>query len=284
MASTIKIPDNVSSMKIIQNDKHYSHSFMAFVGLTNGVLVMINFSRAPGNTQFQTQIQTKFIGEDELKLYKLNLDGNSLNNNINNLLYYDSIMICDNKNSFLCRLNEKQDNYVDYNIKKINFKEGINFGCNCIVKNKETKINENISLIAHKKNIILGKIQHDNISPINIFKLLYNPRAIIPTLNNNFIIIEAFREILENNEKWNSCLQIINIKNNNYNLLNEIKFENEYITNYHLIENYYANTDKQLLIIATGENYKLYPIKKYSIAYIYLFDIYLDIKKIIHLQ
>ena len=279
MASTIKIPDNVSSMKIIQNDKHYSHSFMAFVGLTNGVLVMINFSRAPGNTQFQTQIQTKFIGEDELKLYKLNLDGNSLNNNINNLLYYDSIMICDNKNSFLCRLNEKQDNYVDYNIKKINFKEGINFGCNCIVKNKETKINENISLIAHKKNIILGKIQHDNISPINILKLLYNPRAIIPTLNNNFIIIEAFREILENDEKWNSCLQIINIKNNNYNLLNEIKFENEYITNYHLIENYYANTDKQLLIIATGENYKLYPIKKYSIAYIYLFDIYLDIKK-----
>lgn len=279
MASTIKIPDNVASMKIIQNDKHYSHSFMAFVGLTNGVLVMINFSRAPGNTQFQTQIQTKFIGEEELKLYKLNLDANNLNNNFNNLLYYDSIMICDNKNSFLCRLNEKQDNYVDYNIKKINTKEGINYACNCIVKNKETKINENISLIAQKKNIILGKIQHDNISPINLFKLLYNPKAIILTLNHNFIILETYREIINNNdEKWNSCIQIINMKNNKCELLNEIKFENEYITSYYLIENYYANTDKQLLLIATGKNYKSYPIKKYSIAYVYLYDIYLDIK------
>ena len=201
MASTIKIPDNVASMKIIQNDKHYSHSFMAFVGLTNGVLVMINFSRAPGNTQFQTQIQTKFIGEEDLKLYKLNLDGNNLNNNFNNLLYYDSIMICDSKNSFLCRLNERQDSYVDYNIKKINIKEGINLACNCVVKNQENKMSENISLITQKKNAILGKIQHDNISPINIFKLLYNPKAIIPTLNNNFIILETFREKTDNDEK-----------------------------------------------------------------------------------
>ena len=279
MASTMKIPDNVSSMKIIQNDKHYSHSFMAFVGLTNGVLVMINFSRAPGNTQFQTQIQTKFIGEEELKLYKLNLDGSNLDNNFNNLLYYDSIMICDNKNSFLCKLNEKEDNYVDYNIKKINIREEINFACNCVVKNNENNINENISLIAQKKNIIFGKIMHDDISPVNIFKLLYNPKTIISTLNNNFIVIETFREILDDDEKWNSCIQIINIKNNNYELLNEIKFDNEYITNYHLIENYYGNSDKQLLIISTGKNYKLYPIKKYSISYIYLFDIYLDIKK-----
>ena len=279
MASTIKIPDNVSSMKIIQNDKHYSHSFMAFVGLTNGVLVMINFSRAPGNTQFQTQIQTKFIGEEELKLFKLNIDGININNNFNNLLYYDSIMICDNKNSFICRLNEKQDNYVDYNIKKINNKEAINIACNCVIKNKETKINENIALIAQKKNIILGRIQHDDISPINIFKLLYNPKAIIPTLNNNFIILETFRELNDDNEKWNSCIQIVNINDNNYTLINEIKFENECITSYHLIENYYSNNDKQLLIIATGENYKLYPIKKYSTAYIYLYDIFLDIKK-----
>ena len=279
MASTIKIPDNVASMKIIQNDKHYSHSFMAFVGLTNGVLVMINFSRAPGNTQFQTQIQTKFIGEEDLKLYKLNLDGNNLNNNFNNLLYYDSIMICDSKNSFLCRLNERQDSYVDYNIKKINIKEGINLACNCVVKNQETKMNENISLITQKKNAILGKIQHDNISPINIFKLLYNPKAIIPTLNNNFIILETFREKTDNDEKWNSCIQIVSIKNNECNLITEIKFENECILSYHLIENYYANSDKQLLIISTAENYKLYPIKKYSTAKIYLYDIFLDIKK-----
>ncbi len=279
MASTMKIPDNVSSLKIIQNDKHYSHSFMAFVGLTNGVLVMINFSRAPGNTQFQTQIQTKFIGEEDLKLYKLNLDGNNLNNNFNNLLYYDSIMICDNKNSFLCKLNEKQDNYVDYNIKKMNMKEEISYACNCVVKNKETQINENIALIAQKKNIILGKIQHDNISPMNLFKLLYNPKAMIPTLNNNFILIETFREVLKDDEKWNSCIQIIDIKNNGCNLLNEIQFENEFITNYHLIEKYYGNNDKQLLIISTAKNYKLYPIKKYSTAYIYLYDIYLDIKK-----
>ena len=279
MASTMKIPDNVSSMKIIQNDKHYSHSFMAFVGLTNGVLVMINFSRAPGNTQFQTQIQTKFIGDEELKLFKLNLDGSNLNNNFNNLLYYDSIMICDNKNSYICKLNEKQDNYVDYNIKKVNIKEEINFACNCVIKNKETKINENIALIAQKKNIILGKILHDDIFPVNIFKLLYNPKAIILTLNNNFIILETFREILNDDEKWNSCIQIISLKNNDCKLLNEIKFENEFITNYHLIENYYGNRDKQLLIISTGVNYKSYPIKKYSIAYIYLFDIFLDIKK-----
>lgn len=279
MASTIKIPDNVASMKIIQNDKHYSHSFMAFVGLTNGVLVMINFSRAPGNTQFQTQIQTKFIGEEDLKLYKLNLDGNNLNNNFNNLLYYDSIMICDSKNSFLCRLNERQDSYVDYNIKKINIKEGINLACNCVVKNQETKMNENISLITQKKNAILGKIQHDNISPINIFKLLYNPKAIVPTLNNNFIILETFREKTDNDEKWNSCIQIVSIKNNECNLITEIKFENECILSYHLIENYYANSDKQLLIISTAENYKLYPIKKYSTAKIYLYDIFLDIKK-----
>ena len=280
MASTIKIPDNVASMKIIQNDKHYSHSFMAFVGLTNGVLVMINFSRAPGNTQFQTQIQTKFIGEEELRLYKLNLDSNNINSNSNNnLMYYDSIMICDNKNSFLCRLNEKKDNYIDYSIKKINNKETINYACNCIIKNNETKICENLTLIAQKKNIIVGKIQHDNISPVNIFKLLFNPKAIILTLNNNFIILETFREILENDEKWNSCLQIISMKNSNCNLLNEIKFDNECITSYFLIENYYANSDKQLLLIATGKNYKSYPIKKYSVAYVYLFDIYLDIKK-----
>ena len=279
MASTIKIPDNVASMKIIQNDKHYSHSFMAFVGLTNGVLVMINFSRAPGNTQFQTQIQTKFIGEEDLKLYKLNLDGNNLNNNFNNLLYYDSIMICDSKNSFLCRLNERQDSYVDYNIKKINIKEGINLACNCVVKSQENKMSENISLITQKKNAILGKIQHDNISPINIFKLLYNPKAIIPTLNNNFIILETFREKTDNDEKWNSCIQIVGIKNNECNLITEIKFENECFLSYHLIENYYANSDKQLLIISTAENYKLYPIKKYSIAKIYLYDIFLDIKK-----
>ena len=274
-ASNIKIPDNVSSIKILQNDKHYSHSFMAFVGLVNGVLVMINFSRAPGNTQFQNQIQTKFIGEEELKLYKLSLDGIILNN----ICYYDSIMICDNKNNFLCRLSDKQDSYIDYNIKKINVNEGINFACNCIIKNQEKNIGENLALIVQKKNVILGKIQHDNISPINLFKILYNPKAIIPTLNNNFIILETFREILNEDEKWNSCIQIVNIKNNNCSLLNEIKFEDEYITNYHLIENYYSNSDKQLLIIATGKNYKLYPIKKYSIAYIYLFDIYLDIKK-----
>ena len=279
MASTMKIPDNVSSMKIIQNDKHYSHSFMAFVGLTNGVLVMINFSRAPGNTQFQTQIQTKFIGDEELKLYKLNLDGNNLNNNFNDLLYYDSILICDKNNSFLCKLNEKRDNYVDYNIKKINLKEEINFACNIIVRNNESNINENLALISQKKNIIFGKIQHNNISPINLFKLLYNPKAIIPTLNNNFIIIETMRDILTDDEKWNSCIQIVEIKNNECNILDEIKFENESIINYHLIENYYGNNDKQLLIISTADNYKLYPIKKYSIAYIYLFDIFLNIKK-----
>jgi splicing factor 3B subunit 3 len=188
-------------------------------------------------------------------------------------------MICDSKNSFLCRLNEKQDSYVDYNIKKINIREGINLACNCVVKNQEKQINENISLITQKKNAILGKIQHDNISPINIFKLLYNPKAIIPTLNNNFIILETFREKTDNDEKWNSCIQIVGIKNNECNLINEIKFENECILSYHLIENYYANSDKQLLIISTAENYKLYPIKKYSTAKIYLYDIFLDIKK-----
>ena len=131
------------------------------------------------------------------------------------------------------------------------------------MKKQETNINENISLITQKKNAILGKIQHDNISPINIFKLLYNPKAIIPTLNNNFIILETYREKTDNDEKWNSCIQIVGIKNNECNLINEIKFENECILSYHLIENYYANSDKQLLIISTAENYKLYPIKKY---------------------
>ena len=277
MASTIKIPDKVSSLKIIQNDKHYSHSFIAFVGLVNGVLVMINFTRAPGNTQFQTQIQTKFIGEEELKLYKLVLDDNSVNK-FNNLVYYDSIMICDSKNSYLCKLNEKQDNYIDYNIKKINIKTEVNFVCNCIMKTKDEKI-ENIALIAEKKNIILGKLNRDNISPINKFKLLYNPKSIFTTLNNNFVILEVYRNIIkDNDEKWNSCIQIINPKRN-CELIKEIKFENEYITCSHLIKNYYGNADKQLLIIGTGQDYKSYPIKKYSNAYIYLFDIYLDIKK-----
>jgi splicing factor 3B subunit 3 len=125
MASTINIPDKVSSLKIIQNDKNYSHSFIAFVGLVNGVLVMINFNRVPGNTQFQTQIQTKFIGDEELRLYKMVLDDININK-FNNLIYYDSIMICDSKNSYLCKLNQKQDNYIDYNIKKINIKGEIN--------------------------------------------------------------------------------------------------------------------------------------------------------------
>ena len=275
MASTINIPDKVSSLKIIQNDKNYSHSFIAFVGLVNGVLVMINFNRVPGNTQFQTQIQTKFIGEEELKLYKLVLDDNNINV-YNNLVYYDSIFICDSKNSYLCKLNQKQDNYIDYNIKKINIKGEINFVSNCLLKNKEGK-SENFALIAEKKNIILGKIKRDNISPINKFKLLYNPKSIILTLNNNFILFETFRECNNNIEKWNSCIQIINTKNN-YELIKEIKFENECIICSHLIKNYYGNADKQLLIIGTGEDYKLYPIKKYSNAYIYLFDIYLDIK------
>ena len=97
MASTINIPDKVSSLKIIQNDKNYSHSFIAFVGLINGVLVMINFTKTTGNTQFQTQIQTKFIGDEELKLYKLVLDENNINR-FNNLVYYDSVMIYDGKN------------------------------------------------------------------------------------------------------------------------------------------------------------------------------------------
>ena len=92
-------------MKIIQNDKNYSHSFIAFVGLVNGVLVMINFTRVPGNTQFQTQIQTKFIGDEELKLYKLVLDDNNINK-YNNLVYYDSIFIWDSKNSYLCKFRD----------------------------------------------------------------------------------------------------------------------------------------------------------------------------------
>ena len=103
------------------------------------------------------------------------------------------------------------------------------------------------------------------------------PKSIIITLNNNFILFETFRECNNNIEKWNSCIQIINTKNN-YELIKEIKFENECIICSHLIKNYYGNADKQLLIIGTGEDYKLYPIKKYSNAYIYLFDIYLDIK------
>ena len=275
MASTINIPDKVSSLKIIQNDKNYSHSFIAFVGLVNGVLVMINFNRVPGNTQFQTQIQTKFIGDEELKLYKMVLDDININK-FNNLIYYDSIMICDSKNSYLCKLNQKQDNYIDYNIKKINIKGEINYVSNCFIKGENGK-NENVALIAEKKSIILGKIKRDNISPINRFKLLYNPKSIIPTLNNNFIILETIKDINNKKEKWNSCIQIINTKNN-FELIKEIKFENEYITCYYLIKNYYGNADKQLLIIGTGEDYKLYPIKKYSNAYIYLFDIYLDIK------
>ena len=277
ITSTIKIPDNVSSMKIIQKDKHYSHSFMAFVGLNNGVLVMINFNRSPGNNQFQTQIQTKFIGDEELKLYKVILDRNYLN--INNLLYYDSILICDNKKGFLCKLNEKQDNYADYNIKRINIKEEINYACNCIIKNNDADFNENLVLIAQNKNIILGKIQYDNISPVNLFKLFYNPKAIIPTLNNNFILIETMREIINDDEKWNSYIQIIEIKNNTSNLKKEIKLENQSIINYYLIESYYGNNDKNLLLISVADNYKLYPIKKYSNAYIYLFDIFLDFKK-----
>ena len=276
IASTINIPDKVSALKIIQNDKNYSHSFIAFVGLVNGVLVIINFTRVPGNTQFQTQIQTKFIGDEELKLYKLVLDDNNINK-YNNLVYYDSIFIWDSKNSYLCKLNQKQDNYIDYNIKKINIKGEINFVSNCLIKNKEGK-NENVALIAEKKNIILGKINRDNISPVNQFKLKYNPKAIIPTLNNNFIILEVFRELNNGIEKWNSCIQIINPKNK-FELIKEIKFENECIICSHLIKNYYGNADKQLLIIGTGQDYKLYPIKKYSNAYVYLFDIYLDIKK-----
>ena len=275
MASTINIPDKVSALKIIQNDKNYSHSFIAFVGLVNGVLVMINFNKVPGNTQFQTQIQTKFIGDEELKLYKLVLDDNNINP-YNNLVYYDSIFICGSKNSYLCKLNQKQDNYIDYNIKKINIKGEISYVANCLMKNKEGK-SENFALIAEKKNVILGKIKRDNISPINKFKLLYNPKSIILTLNNNFILFETFRDCNNDKEKWNSCIQIINTKNN-FELIKEIKFENECITCSHLIKNYYGNADKQLLIIGTGEDYQLYPIKKYSNAYIYLFDIYLDIK------
>jgi len=275
MASTINIPDKVSSLKIIQNDKNYSHSFIAFVGLINGVLVMINFTKTTGNTQFQTQIQTKFIGDEELKLYKLVLDENNINR-FNNLVYYDSVMIYDGKNSYLCKLNQRQDNYIDYNIKKINIKGEINYVSNCLIKTKEGNI-DNVALIAEKKNIILGKINRDNISPKNQFKLIYNPKCIIPTLNNNFIIIEVFRDFISNKEKWNSCIQIINPKNN-FELIKEIKFDNEYITCSHLIKNYYGNADKQLLIIGTGQDYILYPIKKYSNAYIYLFDIYLDIK------
>ena len=275
MASSINIPDKVSSLKIISNDKNYSHSFIAFVGLVNGVLVMINFNKLSGNTQFQTQIQTKFIGDEELKLYKLVLDDDNVNK-FNNLIYYDSIMICDNKNSYLCKLNQKQDNFIDYNIKKMNIKGEINYVCNCTIKNKDDKT-ENVSLISEKKNLILGKINRDNILPINKFKLKYNPKSIFLTLNNNFIILEVFRDFINNKEKWNSCIQIINPKNN-FELLKEIQFENECIICSHLIKNYYGNADKQLLIIGTGQDYKLYPIKKYSNGYIYLFDIYLDIK------
>ena len=275
MASSINIPDKVTSLKIIQNDKNYSHSFIAFVGLINGVLVMINFNKTAGNTQFQTQIQTKFIGDAELKLYKLVLDDKNINQ-FNNLLYYDSVFIYDSKNSYLCKLNQRQNNYIDYNIKKINIKEEVNYVCNCSIINKEGNI-ENISLISEKKNIILGKINRDNISPVNKFKLKYNPKSIIPTLNNNFIILEVFRELSNNKEKWISCIQIINPKKN-YELIKEIIFENEYITCSHLIKNYFGNADKQLLIIGTAQDYVLYPLKKYSKSYIYLFDIYLDIK------
>ena len=275
MASTINIPDKVCSLKILQNDKNYSHSFIAFVGLVNGVLVMINFNKTTGNTQFQTQIQTKFIGDEGLKLYKLVLDENNVNK-FNNLVYYDSVMIFDSKNSYLCKLNQRQDNFIDYNIKKINIKGEINYVNNCIIQTKEGNI-ENAALISEKKNLILGKINRDSILPKNQFKLAYNPKCIIQTLNNNFIIIEVFRDFIKEKEKWNSCIQIINPKNN-FELLKEIKFQNECIICYHLIKNYYGNADKQLLIVGTAQDYILYPIKKYSNAYIYLFDIYLDIK------
>ena len=45
LASSIKIPDDVSSIKILQINKNYIDNFLAFVGLKNGVLVIINFSK-----------------------------------------------------------------------------------------------------------------------------------------------------------------------------------------------------------------------------------------------
>ena len=70
------------------------------------------------------------------------------------MVYYDSIFICDSKNSYLCKLNQKQDNYIDYNIKKINIKGEISYVATCLMKNKEGK-SENFALIAEKKNAIL---------------------------------------------------------------------------------------------------------------------------------
>ena len=262
LASSIKIPDDVSSIKILQINKNYTDNFLAFVGLKNGVLVIINFNKTPGNTQFQAQIITKFIGENELKLFKLNLNFDD-----ENLLfkYYDSILITDNNNNYICKFDEKNDNYIDYSFRKVNIKENINLADNCYfpLNNKKT---ENVTLLIQKKNIILGKFEYENLVPKKIFKLKSKPKSIIPTLEDNLLILE------------NNCIQIINIKNNKNELLDEISLKNESIISFHLIENYCENSDKQLLLLGVAENYNSYPIKKYSKAFIYLFDIYLDIK------
>ena len=89
-------------------------------------------------------------------------------------------MIYDSKNSYLCKLNQRQDNFIDYNIKKINIKGEINYVNNCIIQTKEGNI-ENAALISEKKNLILGKINRDSILPKNQFKLAYNPKY-----NSNF--------------------------------------------------------------------------------------------------
>ena len=262
LASSIKIPDDVSSIKILQINKNYTDNFLAFVGLKNGVLVIINFNKTPGNTQFQAQIITKFIGENELKLFKLNLNFDD-----ENLLfkYYDSILITDNNNNYICKFDEKNDNYIDYSFRKVNIKENINLADNCYfpLNNKKT---ENVTLLIQKKNIILGKFEYENLVPKKILKLKNKPKSIIPTLEDNLLILE------------NNCIQIINIKNNKNELLDEISLKNESIISFHLIENYCENSDKQLLLLGVAENYNSYPIKKYSKAFIYLFDIYLDIK------